>query len=480
MTQVEKLKIFLASPGDVNTERQHVEKVVEEINRTVATALGVMLQVISSKNAFPGYGKDGQAILNEQIGKMQDYELFIGIMWNRIGTPTPRAKSGTVEEFARAVKALMRKHKPKVWFYFRQSPTHLTTKEQLKQREEVLDFRAKFQSNGYFRDYKAPAEFRDQLREHLTLWLNQRKGEAPKYRAAGTKQSKAISKAKVESESSASDRQKTTSTDTTRAAIAKTTTATKPSATSRKTLATKSSTTHSTGALKSPENWVLLDGNFFQTKSCNTLSDRSIILQISPKDMEQTAQLKALHPGEFHNRKQIAFANSYETEIMQVSSVTSESVAGKISFSITLNPNQRSHNRGFTMEPSFNNHSADEIAQLRTRLILLGEALPKDLERSFTTQFNGFYNHPVTIDKGIFPDLWAKLQTQPRLFLPKAWLWAIYHLKVSQLVEDVLELELGPIKNKVMPVRFRGRRRCFSPHQELSIIEVVGNCTLST
>lgn len=85
MPQVEKLKIFLASPGDVSTERNHVVKVVEEINRTVAPDKGVVLEVIRSENAYPGYGKDGQAIINEQIGKMSDYVLFIGIMWNRVG-----------------------------------------------------------------------------------------------------------------------------------------------------------------------------------------------------------------------------------------------------------------------------------------------------------------------------------------------------------------------------------------------------------
>jgi hypothetical protein len=85
----------------------------------------------------------------------------------------------------------------------------------------------------------------------------------------------------------------------------------------------------------------------------------------------------------------------------------------------------------------------------------------------------------MTIEKGIFPELWAKLQTQPRLFLPKAWLVAVYYLKMSQIVEDVLRLELGPIKNKVMSVRFRGKRRRVYANQEPTIIEVVGHCTLS-
>ncbi|MEH2293254.1 hypothetical protein [Nostoc sp.] len=469
MPQVEKLKIFLASPSDVAIERRHVEKVREEINRTVAADKGIVLDVVSSANAFPSYGKDGQAILNEQIGNMQEYDLFIGIMWNRIGTPTPRAKSGTVEEFGRAVRALMRKGKPQVWFYFREAPVYLTTKEDLRQREETLKFKAKFrQGKGLFWEYKTPANFRDQLREHLTLWLNQHPNAASQSGTAAKKQTRKKPDVKTKSESSpvGSERKKITS-------------ATKTSQTPRKTPASKSSTSRSTGTVKNSGDWVMLNDKFFQTKSSATQPDQSIIIQLSPKNMEQVAELKSLHPGEFHNKKQITYADQHDAGIMEVSSVLSESLAGKTSFNITLKPIQRSQDSSFIFQTNFNNYSADEIAKLRVRLILLGEALPKDIERFFPiTQITGSDNHTVEVKKEIFPELWAKLQTQPRLFLPKAWLWAVYYLKLNQLVEDVLELELGPIKNKVMPVRFRGKRRVY-PNQEPYIIEVLGNCILS-
>lgn len=273
------IKIFLASPGDVDTERRHVEKVKEEINRTVAADKGIVLEVVSSQNAFPSYGKDGQAILNEQIGKMQEYELFIGIMWNRIGTPTPRAKSGTAEEFARAVRSLIRKGKPQVWFYFREAPAHLTTKEQLRQRGEALEFKAKFRDKGLFREYKTPANFRDQLREHLTLWLNQHTGEVSQPATTVNKQNKKTPEGKTKSESSAAPGTRK-----------KITPANKTSATPRKTPALKSSNPRSTGSVKNSGDWVMLDEKFFQTESSATQPDRSIILRLSPKNMEQVAE----------------------------------------------------------------------------------------------------------------------------------------------------------------------------------------------
>ena len=45
---------------------------------------------------------DGQDVINRQIE--DKYDLFIGIMYTKFGSPTNRAESGTVEEFEIAYK----------------------------------------------------------------------------------------------------------------------------------------------------------------------------------------------------------------------------------------------------------------------------------------------------------------------------------------------------------------------------------------
>jgi len=173
MTQVEKSLIFLASPGDVPRERRYVSEVVDELNRTVASERGIVLQVVNWENdAFPGYGMDAQALINEQIAAMGEYSLFVGIMWNRLGTPTPRAASGTVEEFERAVAAFAQHGQPDIWFYFRQAPATLDTDEQLEQRKRVLEFRKHVEANGMPWSYKSPSDLRDKFRYQMTLWLH--------------------------------------------------------------------------------------------------------------------------------------------------------------------------------------------------------------------------------------------------------------------------------------------------------------------
>jgi predicted nucleotidyltransferase len=306
--------------------------------------------------------------------------------------------------------------------------------------------------------------------------INRMKGEQPPRAKGNTPappaakvQSKKTPEAKTKSKSStvAREYEKTTSADPGKPATAK-----KKTTTSRKTPVSKTSTTRSTRPVKDPGNWVMLNEKFYLRELRETKQDLSIVIQLSPTaDMEQVAELKSLHPGEYHNIKQIAYADQCDAGIMQVLSALPKSSAGKTRFNITLKPTQRSQNNGFAISVNYNNnnYSVDKIAELRARRILLGEPLPKDLEPLF---------HTTQVEKGIFPELWVELQAQPRLFLPKAWLKAVYSLKMNGIVEDVLELELGPIKNKVMRVRFRGRRRQAYATQKPSIIDFEESCTL--
>jgi NB-ARC domain len=173
MAKVDQLLIFLASPGDVPKERRYVSEVVDDLNRTIASQKGIVLQVVRWENdAFPGYGKDAQALINEQIAAMAKYSLFVGIMWNRLGTPTPRAASGTVEEFERAVAALAQHGQPAIWFYFREPPPKLDTNEQLQQRNKVSEFTKQVQANGMPWSYMGPSDFRNKFHRQMILWAN--------------------------------------------------------------------------------------------------------------------------------------------------------------------------------------------------------------------------------------------------------------------------------------------------------------------
>jgi hypothetical protein len=94
---LQQLRIFLASPSDVQPERLRVEKVVREMNLTLSNQ-GLQLELLRwETHTFPDFGEYPQTVIQDQIGS--DYDIFVGVLWSRIGTPTPRYPSGTLEEF---------------------------------------------------------------------------------------------------------------------------------------------------------------------------------------------------------------------------------------------------------------------------------------------------------------------------------------------------------------------------------------------
>jgi len=120
--QVSVLSVFVASPDDVSEEREALEQVIRELNHLWSTSKSIRLELIRwETHAYPSVGVDAQAVINEQIG--DSYDIFIGILWKKFGTPTDRACSGTEEEFNRAYERYKENpSKLRIMFYFKTAP----------------------------------------------------------------------------------------------------------------------------------------------------------------------------------------------------------------------------------------------------------------------------------------------------------------------------------------------------------------------
>lgn len=170
-----QLKVFLGSPGDVDKERSIAEEVLAEMNRTVALSHNVFFLTRRWElDTTPQLGEDTQRIVNEQIGDMAKIDLFVGIMWNRAGSETPRAQSGTIEEYHAAVASYKRNGHPDVWFYFRNTRIERPSDDQLEQLKKVNAFRALVKRQGNIASYGTEDEFARLFRNHLTNWLSRR------------------------------------------------------------------------------------------------------------------------------------------------------------------------------------------------------------------------------------------------------------------------------------------------------------------
>lgn len=162
----DKLRIFIASPGDVIEERDIASLVVSEIRRMFEPLLPVQLEAIRwETHAWPDVGEDAQDVINKEIG---EYDIFVGVMWKRFGTPTKRAGSGTDEEFRRAYEFFKKYKRPKIMFYFRRTPFYTTSLKELTQFRKVVQFRKELENLGVlFWEYDAPIDFERYVREHL-------------------------------------------------------------------------------------------------------------------------------------------------------------------------------------------------------------------------------------------------------------------------------------------------------------------------
>src|SRR6476661_7431733 len=89
--------VFLASPGDVNEEREEVRKFFEQFNRTFAAKWKVRFAVIDWENySTLGIGRPQELITSQTLEKFRDsLALVVGIMGQRFGSPTGTHESGT-------------------------------------------------------------------------------------------------------------------------------------------------------------------------------------------------------------------------------------------------------------------------------------------------------------------------------------------------------------------------------------------------
>lgn len=177
-TNITLYKLFLASPSDVKEERQIVKKVVDEINIGNYSTNGIKLELVTwETHTHPSIGIDAQDAINKQI--KDDYDIFIGIMWNRFGTPTNRAESGTKEEFDRAFE----KNKTKsteVLFFFKTTPPLSLKDINLENLSKVRKFQEQLISQGvYFREFNQEDEFEQLLRLSLLSVLKEFKTDLP-------------------------------------------------------------------------------------------------------------------------------------------------------------------------------------------------------------------------------------------------------------------------------------------------------------
>ncbi len=165
-------RIVVASPGDVQPERDVLPSVIEELNRGVAADRGLHLVLARwETDTYPGFHLEGPQGLIDPILRITDCDLLIGIFWKRFGTPTEDGTTGTEHEFNLAYEAWQEKESPQIFIYFNQKAYTPKSKAEAEQWGQVLDFQNKFPKEGLWWPYKGKAEFEKLVRNHLMNYI---------------------------------------------------------------------------------------------------------------------------------------------------------------------------------------------------------------------------------------------------------------------------------------------------------------------
>jgi hypothetical protein len=158
------INVMIASPSDVEQERQAARELIHEWNDMNAQDQRIVLLPMGwESHSSPKLGDRPQAIINSQV--LNQCDLLVAIFWTCLGTSTGEFASGTVEEITKHVadgKTAM------VYFSNAQiAPDRFNH----VQYESVKAFREQCKAQGLFHEFSSPAQFRDDFRRHLALTI---------------------------------------------------------------------------------------------------------------------------------------------------------------------------------------------------------------------------------------------------------------------------------------------------------------------
>jgi hypothetical protein len=129
--KAEIYRVLIASPSDLEEERQVATEAINEWNSQHAVAEGVVLLPVKwETHATPRSGVRPQEAINDELVRTSD--ILVGMFWAKIGTNTGIAESGTVEEIDEFVSAA----KPAMLYFSRRpiDPNAINLKQQKKLR----------------------------------------------------------------------------------------------------------------------------------------------------------------------------------------------------------------------------------------------------------------------------------------------------------------------------------------------------------
>lgn len=155
---------MIASPGDVSEERNVIRSALHDWNDINSVNSRMMLAPVGwDSHSSPELGTRPQELINNRI--LKNCDLLVGVFWTRLGSPTGKAQSGTVEEIQEHLSV----GKPAM-IYFSSKPAAPDSID-IEQYAQLKAFKGWCKSQGLIEEFENIEQFRTKLAKQLPLCL---------------------------------------------------------------------------------------------------------------------------------------------------------------------------------------------------------------------------------------------------------------------------------------------------------------------
>jgi len=186
---LERLRIFVSSPGDVGPERAVAAAVIERLQLEFRGR--ILLETYLWERSLLLATETFQS----QILDIREADLAVFILWSRIGFALPeqfrrddgsRYESGTEYEFEHALAGYERQGRPEIVFYLKTADVQLSVRDRERREQQTADLDAvnrfverRFRNpdgtfKSAYREFDNVSAFEEQFEHHLREWIRRR------------------------------------------------------------------------------------------------------------------------------------------------------------------------------------------------------------------------------------------------------------------------------------------------------------------
>jgi len=205
------------------------------------------------------------------------------------------------------------------------------------------------------------------------------------------------------------------------------------------------------------------------------LSTTDISLVLNPEDPRDFSFLSRIERG-----SQMIVAYTFKAAVCHVAQSELVEKQGRSQSNLKFEIERSDFSPSIQM--GFSSTGSDELAELRTRRLLLNEnpaAESSDINAITRELFLGGMDTLIRVERSPFPETFHQFKSDPRRFLEVAWILAVMQLLLSACVAEIEQLELT-LRGHFLDVRFVGRRKRKYQNAPPYEIRVEGTCPLTT